>query len=78
MLGGMSVIVMIGGMFARVVSVMMMMMSVVIGPNMFLVVIMRMVGSACVLMIGSDCHRLAGLQIKQCCFAILTSAIRAH
>jgi len=69
--------VMIGGIFARVVGVMMMM-NVVVRACMIVVMIMRMVGSACVLMIGNDRRRLAGLQIKQCCFATLASAIRAH
>jgi hypothetical protein len=69
---------MIGGMLARVVGVMVMMVNVVVRACMIVVVIMRMVGSASVLMIGSDRRRLAGLQIKQCCFAVLASAIRAH
>jgi hypothetical protein len=68
--------VMFGGMFARVMVVMMTM--VVVRAGMIVVVIMRMVRSACVPMIGSDRRRLPGLQIKQCCFATLASAIRAH
>src|SRR6516162_1171969 len=64
---------MIGGIFTRVV-VLMMTVSVV----MLLVMIMRMVGCTRVLMIGSDRRRLASLQIEHCCFAVLASAIRAH
>jgi hypothetical protein len=70
--------VMVGGMFARVVGVMMMMVNVVVRAFMIVVMIMRMVGSARVLMIGNDRRRLAGLEIKQRCFAVLASAIRAH
>jgi hypothetical protein len=67
---------MIGGMFVQVLRVMMTMVNVVVRARM--IMIMRIVGSACVLMIGGDRRRLAGLQIKQCCFATLASAIRAH
>ncbi|MFZ1150098.1 MAG: hypothetical protein WAR76_10240 [Xanthobacteraceae bacterium] len=70
--------VMIGGMFARVVGVMMMMVNVVVRACMIVVMIMRMVGSARVLMIGNDRRRLAGLEIEHCGFAVLASAIRAH
>jgi hypothetical protein len=80
----MHVAVMLGGMFARIVIVVMTMMNVVMRACMRVIVIMivivilGIVGSACVLMIASDRRRLAGLQIKQCCFAILASTIRAH
>jgi hypothetical protein len=78
----MHVAVMLGGMFARIVIVVMTMMNVVMRACMrvivIVIVILGIVGSACVLMIASDRRRLAGLQIKQCCFAILASTIRAH
>jgi len=60
-LGSMS---MTSGMFVQVVRVMMTMVNVVVRARIIMVMIMRIVGSACVLMIGGDRRRLAGLQIK--------------